>query len=299
MSPTIRIGAPAKINLYLHVLGRRADGYHQLDSLVAFAAWHDVISVAPSHGALEVVTDGPFAAAMSVAVGGAENLVARAARLLAAHLGREPHATIRLHKTIPIAAGLGGGSADAAATLLALCRLWHVEVPLPLLDDLALRLGADLPVCLAGRTSYMSGIGERVEPAAEVPPLGVVLVNPGVVLATAEVFHAFGGHFENSARPHFQPGDAESLIAALSVCRNDLTAPAVKLAPVVGEALAALAATPANLLARMSGSGATCFGLYPDTAAAEAAAAAIATMRADWWIAATRLIRAREELPVG
>jgi 4-diphosphocytidyl-2-C-methyl-D-erythritol kinase len=299
LNPTVRIGAPAKINLYLHVVGRRPDGYHELDSLAAFAALHDVIAVAPSPDALRLASDGPFAKVMSAAVGDEENLVLRAARLLAAHLGREPHLAIHLHKSIPVAGGLGGGSTDAAATLLALCRLWHVEVPLSVLNDLALRLGADLPICLASRSAFMAGIGERIDSAPDVPPLGVVLVNPRVSLPTAQVFRALDGRFGPAvSRPTIRPGDADSLVAALRHCRNDLTVPAIRLAPVIGNVLAALDATASVLLARMSGSGATCFALYPDAMTAGEAATQIAERHGDWWVSATRLIRSRDELPV-
>lgn len=296
MTAPVVIGAPAKLNLYLHVLARRDDGYHDLDSLVAFASLHDVVEVAPADG-LSLTLDGPFAADLAIDVAEADNLVLRAARLLQAHVGAKRGAAIRLHKIIPLASGLGGGSADAAATMLALCRLWHAEVPLAALSDLSLDLGADVPVCLASRTAFMAGIGERVVPAAEVPPLGLVLVNPRVTLPTASVFRALEPTLlERRERPHLPPGDAVSLITALRGCDNDLTAPAARLAPVVGQALALIAETPGILLSRMSGSGATCFGLYADGVAAQVAAESIAGAKPGWWVRAGRLIRGREEL---
>lgn len=298
MTAPVIIGAPAKINLYLHVLGRRPDGYHDLDSLVAFATLHDVITAAPSDD-LTLGVEGPFANELSNAIGGTDNLMLRAARLLAEHVGRDAGAAMRLHKMIPVAAGLGGGSADGAATLLALCRLWHVEVPFPILAELALRLGADLPVCLASRTAYMSGVGEKLTPAPEVPPLGVVLVNPRVSLPTAEVFRALDGRFTSASRPTYRPGDPVSLIEGLRRTRNDLTEPAVRLAPAVRDTLAVLESVPDVLIARMSGSGATCFGLFNDGIAAQIAAEELAGAQPTWWVRAGRLIRGREELIEG
>ena len=295
MIAPVVIGAPAKINLYLHVLGRRADGYHDLDSLVAFATLHDVISVAPADG-WSLTVDGPFRDALRADVGDHENLVLRAGRILAEHLSRRDGAAICLHKIIPIAAGLGGGSADGAATLLALCRMWHAEVPLTELAEVGLRLGADLPVCLNSRTVFMGGIGERIQAAPEVPPLGVVLVNPRIALPTAAVFRRWEGQAAPAARPSYQPGDRLSLIQALRDSRNDLTAPAMALAPVIGEIMAAIEAAPGILLARLSGSGPTCFGLFPDERAAQTAAARITAQQPGWWVGAGRLIRGREEL---
>ncbi len=297
IAPVI-IGAPAKINLYLHVLGRRPDGYHDLDSLVAFATLHDVITASPSDE-LSLAVEGAFAADLSKAVAGPGNLVLRAARLLADHLGHEAAAAIRLHKMIPVSAGLGGGSTDGAATLLALCRLWHVEVPFQLLTELASRLGADVPVCLASRTAYMSGVGEILTSAPEVPPLAVVLVNPRVALPTAEVFRALDGRFTPTSRPSYRPGDPISLIDGLRKTRNDLTEPAIRLAPAVRDVLAALESVPGVSIARMSGSGATCFGLFADSVAAQIAAEEIAGAHPAWWVRAGRLIRGREELIEG
>lgn len=297
IAPVI-IGAPAKINLYLHVLRRRPDGYHDLDSLAAFATLHDVVSASPADG-LSLAVEGAFAAELSNSAGDSDNLVLRAARLLAEHVGREPAAAVRLHKMIPVAAGLGGGSADGAATLLALCRLWHVEIPFPLLTELARRLGADLPVCLASRTTFMSGVGETLTPAPEAPPLGVVLVNPRVALPTADVFRALERRARPASRPSYRPGDPVSLIDGLRDTRNDLTEPAIRLAPVVRDVLAALEAAPGVSIARMSGSGATCFGLFADGIAAQIAAEEIARAQPEWWVRVCRLIRGREELIEG
>lgn len=295
MTASVVIGAPAKVNLTLHVLGRRADGYHDLESLVAFATLHDVITMAPAED-WSLTVEGPFKDALRAEIGDNQNLVLRAGRILAEHLGRRDGAAIGLHKSIPIAAGLGGGSADAAAAMLALCRLWHADVPLQVLAELGLRLGADLPVCLFSRTAYMAGIGERIQTAPEVPPLSIVLVNPRVALPTATVFRNWQGKTAGSTRSSYQPDDAPSLIDVLHSGRNDLTAPAIALAPVIGDVMTQIESAPGLLLARLSGSGPTCFGLFADSHAAQAAAASIAAARPDWWVRAERLIRGREEL---
>lgn len=295
MSAPVVIGAPAKINLYLHVLGRRPDGYHDLDSLVAFATLHDVITVAPADD-WSLAIDGPFNEILSASVEDHDNLVLRAARMLAEHLGHSDGAALRLHKEIPIEAGLGGGSSDGAAVLLALCRMWHADVPMVVLSDMARRLGADLPVCLHSRTAFMSGVGEQIEIAPEVPPLGILLVNPRARVPTADVFRRWRPSNAPIERPSYQPADPVSLINALRDCRNDLTAPAIAMAPSIGTVLSAIESTLGVLLTRMSGSGATCFGLFADAVAAQSAAEQIAQAQPEWWVRAGRLIRGREEL---
>ncbi len=295
MSAPVVIGAPAKINLYLHVLGRRSDGYHDLDSLVAFATLHDVITVTPADE-WSLAIDGPFNEILSASVEDRDNLVLRAARVLAEHLGHDDGVALRLHKEIPIEAGLGGGSADGAAVLLALCRMWHAEVPMVVLSEMARRLGSDLPVCLHSRTAFMGGVGERIEIAPEVPPLGIVLVNPRARVPTAEVFRRWSQSGAPMDRPSYQPADPVSLINALRECRNELTAPAIAMAPMIGTVLSAIESTLGVLLTRMSGSGATCFGLFADAVAAQSAAEQIAQAQPEWWVRAGRLIRGHEEL---
>ncbi|MFA5123116.1 4-(cytidine 5'-diphospho)-2-C-methyl-D-erythritol kinase [Zavarzinia sp.] len=283
--------APAKINLYLHVTGRRADGYHCLESLVAFAEAGDRIEALPAE-TLSVTITGPFAAA----VGGADdNLVMRAALALRDALGIEAGAALRLDKRLPVAAGLGGGSADAAATLRLLQRLWGKRLEASALHDLALRLGADVPVCLAGRPAHMAGIGEEVTPiVAGLPACGIVLVNPGVCLATPAVFRALAGRFGPADRLDPVPADLAGLVAALAARRNDLEAPAIEVCPAVAEVLALLRSVPGVLLARMSGSGATCFGICADRASASDAAEAVRRQRPDWWAAGGGLWNGRE-----
>jgi 4-diphosphocytidyl-2-C-methyl-D-erythritol kinase len=281
--------APAKINLYLHITGRREDGYHTLESLVVFAGVGDTVEVMPSP-ALELSVSGPFAAALSRE---ADNLVLRAARALADATGREAQASIQLTKNLPVAAGLGGGSADAAATLLGLCEFWKVAPDAETLAALALRLGADVPACLAREPVLVSGIGEDVRPAPRLPECHVVLVNPGISLSTPEVFAKFAEQGLYGAEPEsfsVALGDAESLAEALRQRRNDLEAPAIALAPVIKEVLEALSHSPGCLLARMSGSGASCFGLFADESTAKSVASTLAREQPGWWSAAAPIL---------
>ncbi len=278
----IELTARAKLNLYLHVLGRRADGYHELDGLVAFAAYGDWLRIEPA-GELTLEVEGPFAESLT---GGGENLVLRAARLLKDRFRVAGAAAIRLEKRIPVAAGLGGGSADAAAALQGLARLWRLEPRPEELAELGLELGSDVPACLAGRPSFMGGIGERLEPAPPLPEAGLVLANPRIPLPTSSVYAARRGPYSTPARWSEAIRDPEQLARLLSERRNDLTRPALALAPEIGEVLASLSKLPGVLLARMSGSGATCFALTRGAAEAERAAEAL--RRPGWWIQATR-----------
>lgn len=259
--------APAKINLALHVTGRRADGYHLLDSLVVFTELGDRVSVSPGPSSLTVT--GPFAGAVP---GGEDNLCLRALR----HVGAE--AAVTLDKHLPPASGIGGGTADAAAVLRALDRT----------PDRLERLGADLPACLLSRPLRMEGVGERITPL-DLPGLHLVLVNPRVETPTPAVFAALERR-DNLPLPEppLRP-DAAALAKWLSATRNDLQPPALGLRPVIADCLAALAAEDAQL-ARMSGSGATCFGIFADAPAAEAAARAIGAANPGWWVRATRTI---------
>lgn len=273
--------APAKVNLYLHVLGRRDDGYHLLDSLVVFAGVGDGIAVAPAAD-LALSVDGPMAAHIPA---GPDNLVLRAARGLAEMAGIDRGAHIRLTKRLPVASGIGGGSADAAATLRALCALWRLAPDPVDMAALALRLGADVPVCLAGAPAFFGGIGEAIEPVPPLPDVWLVLVNPGVPVSTPAIFKARRGDFSQAGRFDGPLPDAAALFERLGRCRNDLAEPAMTLAPVIGEVLAELAGQPGCGLARMSGSGATCFGLFAGEGEARAAAAALAADHGGWWVA--------------
>jgi 4-diphosphocytidyl-2-C-methyl-D-erythritol kinase len=289
MPQTVR-RAPAKLNLTLEVVGRRADGYHLLDSLIAFTDYGDTLTATPSD-TLALTLDGPFG---GILVGDPmENLVLKAARLLAAEAGIEPRAALALTKRLPVASGIGGGSSDAAATLMALSALWRLAPAPEDLARLALKLGADVPVCLAQRTARLEGIGERISAAPPVPAAPILLVNPGVGLPTPKVFQARRGDFSKGAGPAGvlagSPADASGLADALRPYANDLTAPAVRLLPVIGRVLGRLEATSQCLIARMSGSGATCFALFPTDEAAASAAVAITAAEPEWWAVATRL----------
>ena len=282
----IRVEAPAKLNLYLHVTGRRADGYHELDSLVSFAALADTLEIAPAD-ALALSVSGPFADALDAG----DNLATRAAAALAERLGRPADVRIALHKRLPVAAGLGGGSADAAAVLRGLARLWRLGPEHT--DDfreIALSLGADVLVCLHARAAYMAGIGEALGAPPPLPPCGVLLVNPGVPVPTGPVFAARGGPFSAADRFCETPADATALATLLRTRRNDLEPPARAQVPDIDRVLARLVAATGCLLARMTGSGGTCFGLFADEAAAVDAAGAIARERPGWWVQPTRLI---------
>ncbi len=279
----------AKVNLTLHITGRRADGYHELESLVAFAGVGDTLEFTPAADLTLSIT-GPFAPAIA-ATGSADedNLVLRAARSLRGRLGIADGAHIRLDKHLPVAAGIGGGSADAAATLLGLVEFWGAG-DAALLSEVGLGLGADVPVCLAGGPSYVSGIGERIAPVPDLPPVWLVLANPGRALATGAVFAAREGNF-SPPQPWTEPiAEATDLAARLAMYRNDLEPAARCLTPEIDDVLAVLQATDGCLLARMSGSGATCFGLYADPASARAAAAMIGEQRSTWWVAAAPVL---------
>jgi 4-diphosphocytidyl-2-C-methyl-D-erythritol kinase len=281
----IRIAARAKLNLYLHVLGRRDDGYHLIDSLVVFAAVHDTVAVRPGAD-LSLAADGTFAQGLPA---DADNIVLKAAQRLAMAAGVPPRAAITLTKELPVASGIGGGSADAAATLAALKQLWNIDLPPARLDTLALELGADVPMCLHGRSAFMGGIGEAIAPCPPLPKLPLVLANPGVPVATADVFRARPGGFSLPGRFADPPADLAALARLLGSRRNELTDAARSIAPVIAEVLQALDAA-GSVLARLSGSGATCFGIFADAAAAQAAARRIAAAQPRWWVRATETV---------
>lgn len=281
--------APAKVNLTLHVLGRRADGYHEIESLVVFADVGDRLTFAPG-GPLELAVQGPTAAAAGDAEG---NLVLKAARALADRVPGLRLGRFELDKQLPVAAGLGGGSSDAAAAL----RLLASANALPLNDErlraAAAATGADVPVCLDPRPRVMRGVGEILSEPIMLPKLPAVLVNPGVAVATGDVFAALAAPALSApAKPEnfVPPGTrAESLLSALERRRNDLEAPAIALQPVIADVLAALRAFPACGLARMSGSGATCLGLFATPDAAQDIARDLKKAHPGWWVTATML----------
>ncbi|MEO1225812.1 MAG: 4-(cytidine 5'-diphospho)-2-C-methyl-D-erythritol kinase [Pseudomonadota bacterium] len=262
--------APAKLNLSLHVVGRRSDGYHLLDSLVVFTELADTVALRPG-GTFGFSVDGPFAPATPMS---GDNLVLRAAESLGEWCGRPLSGAFRLTKRLPAAAGVGGGSADAAATLRLLCRHWSLDLDDPGVLEIAVSLGADVPVCLRSRRCHMSGIGEVVTQVAPEASRPVVLVNPGIALSTAEVFKQYARMASGTDRPS----------------ANDLLAPAIALAPQIGDILRELSATKGCRATAMSGSGPTCFAFYDDPAAASAAESTLSEGHPAWWVAATRLL---------
>jgi 4-diphosphocytidyl-2-C-methyl-D-erythritol kinase len=262
--------ARAKVNLYLHVVGRRADGYHLLDSLAVFPGAADVVRGQRARG-LSLSVTGPFGAGLA---GEADNLVLRAARALAEAAGVAADAALVLEKNLPVASGIGGGSADAAAALRLLCRMWGVEADLA---GIAARLGADVPVCVASRPARMGGIGERLGAAPAMPPFGMVLVNPGVAVSTPAVFRARAPGFREPAGLPDGWATVGAMVDDLHRTGNDLEAPALALTPEIAEALTWLRGLEGCLLARMSGSGATCFGIFAATPPAVVAPPG-------WWV---------------
>ena len=266
--------APAKINLTLHVTGQRADGYHLLDSLVVFADIGDRVSADPADD-LTLEISGPHRAGVPVDGG---NLVLRAAGLLRAGRG----ARLRLDKQMPVASGIGGGSADAAASLRVLARLWDCALPAA---EAVMGLGADVPVCLTSRPTRMRGAGERLAALSPLPPLWLVLANPGFPVATPDVFRALqakGNPPMSATLPQWD--DTDAFAGWLRCMRNDLEPAALVIVPRIGAVLAALAALPWCLLARMSGSGATCFGLFAGAVQARTAAEMLAKGQPGWWV---------------
>lgn len=277
--------APAKVNLFLHVGDKRADGYHDLLSLVVFADVGDRLSLA----AAERLTLNVTGAFPDVGPPN-DNLVLKAARALDAWARRHGHKTkpveLTLEKNLPVASGIGGGSSDAAATLLMLAAHWGLPIAVDELQALGLQLGADVPVCLRAAPTLVSGVGEILSPVDALPPFALVLVNPRVEVPTAQVFKALEVRSGAHAPPLRPFGGAREMAMYLDRTINDLAAPAKAIAPVIMRAENALAATDGCLVARMSGSGATCFGLYESRAAADAAARAIAHDHPEWWVKA-------------
>jgi len=284
----------AKVNLSLRVVGRRADGYHDLESVVAFADCADRLTLEPG-GELKLVTTGPLAAACGDT---ADNLVLKAARLLAEAVPDLKLGAFALDKVLPVAAGIGGGSADAAAALRLLARLNNLSLDDPRLQKVALATGADVPVCLVSRACDMTGVGEQLLPLA-LPSMPCVMVNPRVPVATKDVFQELGlrngqllvGVTDVIRAPAWpeEGGSIADWVGVLERVPNDLEAPALRIQPVIGKVLEALRDSPGVKLARMSGSGATCFAIYGAANEAHAAAERIRRDHPGWWVHAGML----------
>jgi 4-diphosphocytidyl-2-C-methyl-D-erythritol kinase len=281
--------APAKVNLTLRVLGRRSDGYHEIESLVAFAEFGDRLRFSPG-GGLTLAVNGPTAAKVGDIDG---NLVLKAAREMTARQNGLTLGAFQLDKRLPVAAGLGGGSADAAAALRLIARANGLTRDDPQLYAAARAAGADVPVCLDSRPRIMRGIGDILSEPLTLPTLPAVLVNPGVAVATKEVFAGWATASAPSPRAGFAalgtPPTREALLEFLLAQSNDLERPAIALAPVIADVLAVLRNSVGCKMARMSGSGATCFALFASAAAAQKAAKALRGKFPNWWIRPTML----------
>jgi len=281
----ISIHAPAKINLYLNVIDRRFDGYHEIDSLVGFTAHGDLIQ-AKQHDKLYFQINGPFGSSLQV---NDDNLIVRAARALVKETSYAGGAHITLKKNLPVASGVGGGSADAAATLKALNLLWKTGLADEELVALGLKLGADIPVCILSKTARMSGIGERVSKVENLPSLGVLLINPRIPISTFKVFQMHRGNFSSKTKLQ-SIGDTEALYEFLASQKNDLQDLAIQITPEIGEVLDTLSAEPDCRLVRLSGSGATCFGLFDNETSAKASGRSISKNYPNWWVQPTHFI---------
>jgi 4-diphosphocytidyl-2-C-methyl-D-erythritol kinase len=278
----VRIFAPAKINLFLHVGEKRADEFHELESLVAFADIGDTLELEHADG-LFLSVEGPFAPDLT-----GDNLVLRAAQLFAEKAGQPVNARFTLTKNLPVASGIGGGSADAAAALRGLSEMYPKAVTPPQLLEVASALGSDVPACLYSKPLMMRGRGERIDLLPSFPQVHAVLVNPRVSVSTADVFRGLKTRTGAGNEKPDVSSDTK-LARYLRTTRNDLEAPARAIAPAIGEVLNEISRMPGVELARMSGSGATCFGIFESGFEAEMAATALQSSHPTWWVAPTTL----------
>lgn len=281
----ITVAAPAKVNLYLHVTGRRTDGYHFLDTLVVFPGLGDVIIVEPADQ-VTLETKGRFANEIPR---GSDNLVLKATNLLAKKFQVLAGAKITLQKELPVASGIGGGSADAAAALKALAELWDLNLSKQDLADLGLSLGADVPMCLSSEALFVGGIGEDLAAAPKMPRAFILLANPLKPVSTPAVFQERTGSFMPANRFTTVIQNAEHLAELLSTRTNNLTDAARRVEPSVGNVLDQLEGIPNSLLSRMSGSGGTCFSLFKDVEDAAQAVLILKELQPDWWVKAAPL----------
>lgn len=275
--------APAKLNLYLHVTGRREDGYHLLDSLVTFASVGDRLSLEKAND-FKLIMEGPMAAGLS-GEDCEKNLAVRAARALGAEMGRRLDFQLTLTKNLPVASGIGGGSTDAAAALRLIAAYWGLAPDAPVLYRIAASLGQDIPCCIAATNCYFRGIGDVTEDAPDLPHADIVLVNPGRALPTPSVFKARSGAFQSAYRPLLvSPSNVAELAEWLADSQNGLSEAAISLCPAIATVLDELDAQEGVLLSRMMGSGATCMALCADRGAARQAAAKLYQAHPDWWV---------------
>jgi len=283
----MRVFAPAKINLYLHIQKKLDNGYHHLDSLVTFCNVGDHLEIKEAQG-FSFEIDGPFAAAfgrrdLDVSAQ-SSNLVVKAAWRLAQHAGRAPNVDIRLTKNLPLGGGIGGGSSDAAAVIWGLCSLWDIPHDAPYMDELFLSLGADVPVCFRGRDTRVQGIGEQLKDVPALPEMPIILVHPGKACSTPDIFRSYQRGFQDMVAMPRSFEHQDDLVGFLKRCDNVLTQAAVQHVPDIENVLMAMGAQNGCDLARMSGSGSTCFGVFKDAQSAKNAAVAIAQANPDWWV---------------
>ncbi len=279
MANSVRVFAPAKINLFLHVGEKRGDGYHALQSLAVFAQVGDVLELRASEE-LTLSIQGLFAAGLAAQ---GDNLILKAARLV------ERTADIVLTKNLPVASGMGGGSADAAAALRGLRELWKTNDSDARLCEIAEVIGSDVPVCIESKPAWMEGRGEVLAPMASLPAMAMLLVNPGVTVSTADVFRGLKTRTGTGMTRPDGFRDAADLLQFLRATTNDLEAPARTLEPKIADVLEKISARHGVRVARMSGSGATCFGLFESDDGAQSAAQAISAAHPSWWVRATRM----------
>ncbi|MFH1157365.1 MAG: 4-(cytidine 5'-diphospho)-2-C-methyl-D-erythritol kinase [Pseudomonadota bacterium] len=284
---TIHVFAPAKVNLFLHITGKREDGYHLLQSLMGFVDVGDDLTFGP-HDSLYIDVNGPFASPLG---NPRDNLVYKAAILLSEHYKVPPRAKINLTKNLPIASGLGGGSSDAAATLLGLAKLWLLREDPDKLAEIAQKLGADVTACLYKKLVWSEGIGEKITRLPDMPDIHFVLANPMVQTPTPEVFRHFRNRFSPPLQFSGRRKTTAEWIADLRIYRNDLTDAAITVTPEIRDVLAAIGGTAGCILHRLSGSGATCFGIYGNAEAAHVAAHTLKDQYPDWWVIRANMLR--------
>ena len=291
---SFQIFAPAKINPFLHITGKRSDGLHSLDSLITFADIGDVISISPMDG-FSFDINGPMAGSFDEADKSArpdsKNLVVRAVWALARMTNRTPSFSITLGKNLPLGAGIGGGSADAAAALWGLCRYWKIAHDQSMLMDLLMKLGADVPVCFESQTRFVAGAGENLSAPVRIPETHAVLIYPNIHCSTKGIFEHYRSSFNVPAERPAGFKDQDSFIAYLKKTQNELMPAAVRAAPDIRNALMQLEGSDGCRMARMSGSGSTCFGLYDTQEQAEKARETIKETNPDWWVRSTVLGR--------
>ncbi len=281
--------AHAKLNLFLHVTNRLPSGLHELDSMIGFTEYGDRVRLDPADE-FRLSYSGLFADLLDRQT--TIDLVEKAARAYADKKGIRPNISIHLEKNLPIASGIGGGSADAAAVLKGLSKIWG-PLPATELDALALSLGADVPMCLSGKAAIATGVGEKLAPITQFPPAYILLVNPGIHVSTPAIFKARTGNFSKKSfteKNTFVFQHLPDLVHFLSTTHNDLAPPAIQLAPVIQTTLSALQACDACLLARMSGSGATCFAFFATETDCHQAEIKIRQQYPEWWLQSTHLI---------